>query len=374
MASGPITSRQIDGEIVETVTGFIILGSKITADGDCSHEIKRCLLLGRKVMPNLDSILKSRDITLPAKVCLVKVMVFPVFMYGCEGWTIEKAERQRIDAFELWCWIRLGRTAAEAETPILWPPDTKNWHSKRPWCWERLKAGGEGDDRGCDGWMASPTQWTWVWVNCGSWWWTGRPGVLQSMGSQRVGHDWATELNWSDSRPDTLLQGGELLSATESWLLSNTWKWFVQRLIPVDKARNLGRGAQAESSRRREPRRTALPRGSVPGFRVRGLVLGLPLVSHSDSESFLVACASFSQDGFQQEGFWEVGRTYDLVFSLSFWPFSWWWLINSMFLTRTSCCKITQANSDCGTLVRVGGFGQWFPLTTLSQTLYKSSL
>ena len=92
MASGPITSRQIDGEIVETVTGFIILGSKITADGDCSHEIKRCLLLGRKVMTNLDSILKSRDITLPAKVCLVKAMVFPIVMYGCESWTIKKAE------------------------------------------------------------------------------------------------------------------------------------------------------------------------------------------------------------------------------------------------------------------------------------------
>ena len=126
MASGPITSWQIDRETVETVTGFIILGSKITADGDCSHEIKRCLLLGRKVMTNLDSILKSRDITLPAKVRLVKVMVFPVIMYGCEGWTIKKAERQRIDAFELWCWRRLGRTAAEAETPILWPPDMKN--------------------------------------------------------------------------------------------------------------------------------------------------------------------------------------------------------------------------------------------------------
>ena len=106
MASGPITSWQIDGE---TVAYFIFLGSKITADGDCSHEIKRCLLLGRKVITKLDSILKSRDITLPTKVRLVKAMVFPVVMYGCESWTIKKAEDQRIDAFELWCWRRLLR-------------------------------------------------------------------------------------------------------------------------------------------------------------------------------------------------------------------------------------------------------------------------
>ena len=150
MASGPTTSWQIDGETVETVSDFIFRGSKITADGDCSHEIKRHLLLGRKVMTNLDSILKSRDITLSAKVRLVKAMVFPVVMYGCESWTIKKAECQRIDAFELWCWRRLlrvpwtariqqvhpkgdqswvfiGRTDVEAETPILWPPDVKNW-------------------------------------------------------------------------------------------------------------------------------------------------------------------------------------------------------------------------------------------------------
>ena len=109
MASSPVTSWQIDGETLETVTDFIFLGSKITADGDCSHEIKRCLLLGRKAMTNLDSILKSRDITLPTKVCLVKAMVFPVVMYGCENWTIKKAECQRIDVFELWCWRRLLR-------------------------------------------------------------------------------------------------------------------------------------------------------------------------------------------------------------------------------------------------------------------------
>ena len=109
MASGPITSWQIDGETVEIVADFIFLGSKITADGDCSHEIKRRLLLGRKIVTNLDSILKSRDIALPTNVCLVKAMVFPVVMYGCEGWTIKKAERQTIDAFELWCWRRLLR-------------------------------------------------------------------------------------------------------------------------------------------------------------------------------------------------------------------------------------------------------------------------
>ena len=107
MASGPITSWEIDGETVETVSNFIFLGSKITADGDCSHEIKRHLLLGRKTMTNLDSILKSRDITLPTKVCLVKAMVFLVVLCGCESWTPKKAECQRIDAFELWCWRRL---------------------------------------------------------------------------------------------------------------------------------------------------------------------------------------------------------------------------------------------------------------------------
>ena len=109
MASSPITSQQIDGEKVETVTDFIFFGSKITMDGDCSHEIKRCLLIGRKAMTNLDSILKSSDITLSTKVRLVKAMVFPIVMYGCESWTIKKAEHQRIDAVELWCWKRLLR-------------------------------------------------------------------------------------------------------------------------------------------------------------------------------------------------------------------------------------------------------------------------
>ena len=121
-ASGPITSWEIDGEIVETVSDFIFWGSKITADGDCSHEIKRCLLLGRKVMTNLESILKSRDITLSTKVHLVKAMVFPVVMYGCESWTVKKDECRRIDAFELWCWRRLLRvpwTARRSNQSIL---------------------------------------------------------------------------------------------------------------------------------------------------------------------------------------------------------------------------------------------------------------
>ena len=150
MASGPITSWEIDGETVETVADFIFWGSKITANGDCSQGIRRHLFLGRKVMTNLDSILKSRDISLPTKLCLVKALFFPVVMWGCECWTIKKAERRRTDAFELWCWRRLlrvpwtskrsnqsilkeisswvftERTDVEAETPILWPPDAKN--------------------------------------------------------------------------------------------------------------------------------------------------------------------------------------------------------------------------------------------------------
>ena len=197
MASGPITSWKIDGETVETVADFILGGSKITADGDCSHEIKRHLLLGRKVMTNLDSILKSRDMTLPTKVRLLKAMVFPVVMYGRESWTIRKAERRRIDAFELWCWRRLlrvpglqeiqtvhpkgnqswifiGRTDAKAETLIRWPLDGMNWLIGRdPDAGTGLEAGREGNDRGWDSWMASLTRWTWVWASFRSWWWTG---------------------------------------------------------------------------------------------------------------------------------------------------------------------------------------------------------
>ena len=191
MASSPITSWQIDGE---TVADFIFLGSKITADGDCNHEIKRCLLLWRKVMTNLDSILKSRDITLPTMDRLVKAMVFPVVMYGCESWTVKKAELWRIDAFELWCWRRLFRvpwTARRSNQSILKEISPEyslerlmlklklqyfghlKWrmtHLKRPWCWERLKVGGEGEGKGWDGWMVSLTQWTWVWVSSRSWW------------------------------------------------------------------------------------------------------------------------------------------------------------------------------------------------------------
>ena len=224
MVSSPITSWEIDGEAVETVSDFIFLGSKITADGDCSHEIKRRLLFGREVMTNKGSILKSRDITSSTKVCLVKAMIFPVVMYGCESWTIKEAECWRIDAFELYCWKRLLRipwTAGRSNQSILKEisPECSlarlmlklklqylvTWceeltHLKRLWYWERLKAGGEGVDRGWDGWMASLTQWAWVWVNSGSWWWTGRPGMLQSMGLQRVGHDWATELNRTGKR------------------------------------------------------------------------------------------------------------------------------------------------------------------------------
>ena len=196
---------------------FHFLGSKITVEDDCSHEIKRCLLLGRKVMTNLDSILKSRDNASLTKVCIVKIMVFPVVMYECESWNIKKAECQRFDAFEMWWWRRLLRvswTARRANQSILkeispeysleglllklklqyfghlmWRADSL----ERPWCWERLKAGWEGDDRGRDGWMASPTQWTWVWAGSRRWWRTGRPGVPQSMGLQSVRHDWVTE-------------------------------------------------------------------------------------------------------------------------------------------------------------------------------------
>ena len=171
-------------------------------------------------MTNLNNIVKSWGISLLTKVHLVKAIVFPVVMYGCEIWTIKKAKSQRIDAFELCWWRRLLRvpwTARRSNQSILkeispeysleglmlklkleylatWWEELTLW--KRPWCWERLKAGGEGGNRGWDGCMASLTQWTWVWVNSGSWLWTGRPGVLQFMGSKRVGHDWATGLNW----------------------------------------------------------------------------------------------------------------------------------------------------------------------------------
>ena len=202
---------------MEKVADFILGGSKITAYGDCCHEIKRHLFLGRKVMTNLDSILKSKDITLPTQVHLVKDMVFPVVMYRCECWTIKKAEHRRIDAFELWCWRRLLRvpwTARRSNQSIL--KEIRPEYSleglmlklklhyfghlmgradslEKTLMLGKIEGGGEGDGRGWDGWIASPIQWTWVWVNSGSWWWTGRPGVLQSMGLQSVGHDLANE-------------------------------------------------------------------------------------------------------------------------------------------------------------------------------------
>ena len=182
-----------DVETVETVADFILGGSKFTADGDCSDEIKRHLLLGRKVMSNLDSILKSRDITLPTNVHLVKAMVFPVVIYGCESWTLKRADHQRIDAFELW-WRRLLRfplTSRSSNQSILEEIDPEYsleglmlrlklkyfgiWcdeltHLKSPWCWEKLKVRGEGNNRGWNGWVASLTRWTWFWANSWSWW------------------------------------------------------------------------------------------------------------------------------------------------------------------------------------------------------------
>ena len=202
---------------MQTVADFILGGSKISADGDCSHEIKRHLLLGRKVMTNLDSIFKSRDITLPTRVSLVKAMVFPVVMYGCESWTVKKAERWRIDAFELWCWRRLLRVPYSARRSnqsilkeissgcslegmmltlklqyfghFMWRVDSLE-KTLMLWKIEGKRRRGRQRTRW---WMPSLTQWTWVWVSSRSWWWTGRPGVLRSMEWQRVGYDWATE-------------------------------------------------------------------------------------------------------------------------------------------------------------------------------------
>ena len=201
----------------------MFLGSKITADGDCSHEIKRRLLLGSKVMTNLESILKSRDITLPTKVHLVKAMVFPVVMYGCEHWTIKKAEPQRIAAFDVWCWRRLLRVPWNARrfnqsilkeiSPgcsleglmlklklqylghLMWRADSL----EKTLMLGKVEGRRRRDERGWDGWMTSPTQWTWVWVDSGIWWWTGRPDVLWFMGlqSQTWVRDW-TEMNWTE--------------------------------------------------------------------------------------------------------------------------------------------------------------------------------
>ena len=216
MVSGHITSWQIDGDTMEIVRDFIFLGSKITADDDFSHEIKRRLLLGRKTMTNLHSTLKSRDITLPTKDCLVKPMVFPVVMYGCESWTIKKAEHRRTDAFELWCWRRLLRVpwiARRSNQSIIKEISPEYSLEELMWklpyfghlMWrtdllEKTLMLGKIEGRRRMGWQRM--RWLngitdsmdMVWAGSGSWWWTGKPGVLQSMGSQKVGHDWVTEL------------------------------------------------------------------------------------------------------------------------------------------------------------------------------------
>ena len=222
MASSPITSWQIDGETMETVTDFIFLGSEITTDGDCSHEIKRCLLLGRKAVTNLDSILKSGDITLPTKIHLVKAMVFSsghVWMRESDYkeswaltnwcfWTVvlEKTLESPLDCKEIQpvnpkgnqSWIFIGRTDAETETPTLWPPDAKNWQlGKDPDAgkdWKQEKK--EMTDDEMVGWHHRLNGW--VWASSGSWWWTGKPGVQQSMGLPRVRHDSVTDLNWTE--------------------------------------------------------------------------------------------------------------------------------------------------------------------------------
>ena len=218
MASGPITPWQIDGETMETVTDFIFLGSKMTADRDCNHEIKRHLLFRRKAMTNLDSILKSRDITLPTKIHLLKTMVFPVVMYWL--WELDyKAECRRIDAFELWCWRRLLRvpwTARSSNQSIL--KEISPEYSleglmlklklkyfgrmmQRTDSLEKTLMPGKIEDRRRRGWQKM----RWLdgitdsmdmsWVSSGGWWRTGKPGLLQSMGSPRVGHNWAIEPN-----------------------------------------------------------------------------------------------------------------------------------------------------------------------------------
>ena len=244
MAYGPRTSWQIDGETVETVADFIFLGSKINADGDCSHEIKRCLPFGRKVMTNLDSILKSRDITLSTNVCLVKAVVVPVVIYGCESWTIKKAKHRRIDAFELWHRRRLLRvpwTARRCNQCILkeispaysleglmFKLKLKSFghlmliadsfektlmlgkikHRRRRG-WQRMRRL-NGITDSIDMGLGSS----------GSWWWTERPDVLRFTWSQGVGHDWVTELNWIYIL-DILLSQFEPVHC--SMLSSNCW-------------------------------------------------------------------------------------------------------------------------------------------------------
>ena len=190
-------------------------------------------------------IFKSIDITLPTKVRLVKAMVFPVVMYRCESWTVKKAEHRRSDAFELWCWRRLLRVPWNARRSNQFilkeincgislermmlklkfqylATSREEWtHWKRLWCWEGLGSGGEGDDWGWDGWMVSLTWWMWVWVNSGRWWWTGRPGVLRFVASQRVRHNWATELNWTELN---LLRVATIEKIRNNYMLERMWR------------------------------------------------------------------------------------------------------------------------------------------------------
>ena len=243
MAFGPITSWKIDGETMETVTDFILGVSKITANGDCSHEIKRCLLLGRKAMTNLDIILKQRNYF--AKKGLTGQS------YGFSSshvwmWELDykEIEHWRIDAFELWCWKRFLRVHWAARRSnlsiikVISPEFSleglmlklklqyfghlmqRTDSYEKTLMLGKIEGGRRGDDRGWVGWMASLTWWTWIWVNSGSWWWTGRPGVLWFMGLQRVKHDWATELNWTELIRcyfhcfwvrDVLVWGGDVL-------------------------------------------------------------------------------------------------------------------------------------------------------------------
>ena len=205
-------------------------------------------------MTNLDSVFKSRDITLPTKVRLVKAMVFPVVMYGYESWTVKKGEYQRIDAFELWCWRRLLRVAwtprrsnqsilkeispgcslegmmLKLKLQYFGPSCEELTYWKRLWCWEGLGAGGKGNDRWWDGWMASPTRWMWVSVNSGSWWWTGRPGVLQFMGSQSQTQlsDWTEDLETRDTawqrKRETMWRSAKNFPLKKKRASLHTWK------------------------------------------------------------------------------------------------------------------------------------------------------